>query len=456
MSYFDPINIYSPFKFGALHVVKGLKGLFKKGASVRSRVNSCGETLLGISEVIPGFGVVPAVFERRSKIASVGSLAAQRRLQVQEELSSESFKVQELYYDAFSSESITDLPLLKNVQQALDGSLPDVQFSAFSKRLSEYLQEKRSFLATDEVDRIESMIRKLDDAQRIALVLACILYAENEFDRKRFIGQFSSLIKGQLDTLQNGETLIFPAGYVKGSLLNLPGLLDETVDMHAVIMEVRRVEDKFDAVIFNTGEGINRYHLHRRRGLSSKIRAYPLGFMGIPEGKIGEMVDEMSDFSSGVKAMNSIKKFYEVLKKYCLSIDKTPFEYSEYIEQGRVGNCSGKAVQVWVHEQLREFQEGKTYWDFRNFSTRRMIENVSRIMEKAKTAFSYKHPIAKCEASSQILDPLKRMAIGLRGFFCDRSVYLPITRDELSKIVVRSKSVLAKREHGHPSSEGDG
>ena len=456
MSYFDPVTIFSPFKLGTSHVVKGLRSLFEKGASVHSRVNSCGEALLGLSEVVPGLGIVPAVLERRATIASGEGLVEQRRIQVQDELSSESFKVQELYYDTFSSESIDDLPLLKNVQLALDGSLPDVQFFAFSKRLSEYLQEKRPFLSPDEVSRFESMIKKLDDAQRVALVLTCILYAENELDRKRFIQQLSTLIKEQLAGLQNGETLIFPAGYVKGSLLNLPGLLDETVDMHAVLMEVRRIEDQFDAVIFNTGEGINRYHLHTGRGLSSKTRAYPLGFIGIPEGKIGQMIDEMSDFSGGITAMDSIKKFYGVLEKYSSSIDETPFGYSEYIEQGRVGNCSGKAVQVWVHEQLREFQEGKMYWDFRIFCTRRMIENVSRIVEKAKTTFSYKHPIAKCEASPQILDPLKRVVIGLRGFFYDRSVYLPITKDELSEIVVRSKSVLAKREHWHSSSEGNG
>ena len=412
--------------------------------------------ILGLSELIPGVGLVPASLERMSKISTVRGLLSQRTLQVQAELLTESFQVQELYYDTFSSETLADRSPLRGVQNALDGSLPDVQYAAFAKKISDYLKENEAKLSADMIDRCKSLLKKLAGAQEIATYLTCIFYAESVQDKQLLIQELKARVKDQLQKLSDGESLIFPAGYVKGSLLDLPRMLDQTVDMHAVLMEVHRVNESYDVVIFNTGEGINTYHSRDEDVDHGIIRAYPAGFMGISLHDMDVMIDEMMAFANtDDTAMDSIKKFYGVLNRHCAFVDEMPYGYSPYKEQGQVGNCSGKSIQVWLHEMMQDVDGGDAYWTFRKFCTRKMIDNVTRIEHKTSTTFPYKHPIAKLEASLAISDPYKRLAIGARGFFINRSIYLPMTKNELNEIVDRAKTVLDKREEKHPSPVDD-
>ena len=151
----------------------------------------------------------------------------------------------------------------------------------FAKKISDYLKENEAKLSADMIDRCKSLLKKLAGAQEIATYLTCIFYAESVQDKQLLIQELKARVKDQLQKLSDGESLIFPAGYVKGSLLDLPRMLDQTVDMHAVLMEVHRVNESYDVVIFNTGEGINTYHSRDEDVDHGIIRAYPAGFMGI-------------------------------------------------------------------------------------------------------------------------------------------------------------------------------
>lgn len=446
MDFYSDFNIGTSFKYGYNHIKDGVKKLSQSS----EKLKAIGEICFGALECLPLVGIVPALVEKKSANWTTEKLLSNREQFIQGQIESDSFALQEMYFDIYSS-NVPGRTLGLKLQAVLDNSTPDRQFSSLIRDLKKFSLGISG--TPSDHSKINDSIRLLEEAKPTALLVSEIITSKSIVKKKRLQKDLKDLIKQRVTNLKEGEALLIPSGYMNGNIHDFNGLKNGNVEGHSILIKLEKKNGLFQATVYNTGEGIE-YH---EKDKEHYDRIFPLHYENISEnvlisqsflaGLTGFAINERI-FS---KKKNRSADIYNVLNAHFGNPRKISEKDRSYHSQGRVNNCTKKCLQVWLHDELKE---APVYNKFRIFRLNQKVAKVEGILKKDKK-IRYSHPLAKW-GFTPTLNPLFSAFGGLRGFFGGSTLKLNISKKELENLKDYSKKVLSSREGKLLSKRGVG
>lgn len=435
MNYYCDFNLFSQFKYGVGHIKNGSTNLIRKNEPTQ-KLNALGEIALGSLEILPALGIVSAYTEKRVRNARLTSRLRQRNLFIKEDIKSDSFALQELYFDV-SSSRLRGKKYLR-LSTILDNSTPDRQIYSLIKDLKNYLAKNPAM-----IPKLKICLNKLKATRDVGLIISCIISTSSIDEKNRLKDLLKDTIKRQLEELEEDDYLLIPCGYMNGNIYDLSGVQKKSVNGHSMLMKVVKMPGSYEVTIFNTGDGFRMHSKDQER--SGNI--YPLSFDSIPadsilddaflETFVGFSLNEDPDKQvKGKHVYKSLIQNFGKPKKINDEDDKS------YHKQGTINNCTKKCLQVWLHNELKNDPE--LYQDFRCFRLQAKIDQVLRILSKNKKSTSYTQPMAKWGATNGVSFGKKNLQ-RYRGFLGGSSVKIDVSRKETEKLVEYAERLLRKR-----------
>lgn len=302
-----------------------------------------------------------------------------RKLAVQKDLSSESDKLQKLYFDTHSSTVKTAKQLTnKKTNEILSGGPFDNAIISLRQDLEAFIKFNRNIPMT-EMEEICRCLHMLKNAEEIALILSAIGSTSSKTQKEILRQHLQKVVAKQLANMHMDEQFLFPFGY--GNDGSFCGFDD---DGHVVILEIaRKGIDSCEIKFFNTGEGAE-YHLIEEKGVN---HFYPLIYKSsFSHLKDEKTLEDLTKFSSST--LMSKKLTMDDIYIYFINhfgsgnIDMK----NSYSEQGDIGNCQYKSLQVWLHSRLANC---RSYHEFRAFRLAKTLKEVNHLKDKD---FLYVHP----------------------------------------------------------------
>lgn len=303
---------------------------------------------------------------------------AQRKTVVQNELCSESHKLQKLYFDTHSSSVETTKKLASTkIKKILDGGAFDVAIVNLRQDLEDFLKTE-PFIRKIEKKEIKILIGMLEKAEELALVGSLLGNATSKIEKEKFRQQLQKIAEKQLADLAVDEKLLIPFGYGNdGSFCRLND------GGHAIILEIIRKDiDCCQIRVINTGEG-REYHFLLQVGEKYYPLLYTTTFSKLKDPKTLEGLTKFLSSTLMSKKLNINDIYTYFIQQFGSGDFDTQTSYSD---QGDNGNCTHKSLQAWFHSH---FGNCRCYHLFRAFRLKRTINEVSPFEDKD---FLYKHP----------------------------------------------------------------
>lgn len=437
MDYYDDFNLLSPLNYGRDHIVDGFHRLTDGKQTWGSFSLGLPEICWGVVEAVPVLGHVVGYAEKLAHNWTDEDLCHERRLYVQREIESSGYKIQELYFDTFSSSRLSALRPGNSALRVLDDSTPDLQIASLIRDLKQFLQKEYPI---DETERhhLEQSIRELERSQELANLISLIVTGSSPKQKEHFRNLLQDAMKHQIGSLNADEELLIPCGYFNGNVYEV----SKTSSGHMATLAVKRRSDGLlNLTLFNTGEG---FELHQR---SSDRRVYPQFFEGVSlaEEQLTAFLDELTRFAcppSG-EGPHKMQDVFDCLKRHCGEPRATAKEDQPYHTQGFVGNCTKKSLQVWLHHKMGA--ESFAYRAFRHFRLNSDLSTVSAILKNTSTTVEYTHPLRRWGYVSSEKKWLPFVYSALRGGISGQQVHVALAADALQDMQRYGEALIRKR-----------
>jgi len=437
MDCYEKFSLSSQFQYGTSHLSEGFHEL------TRSPVQASGKILLGIAEVIPILGIVPALIEKKAKNWTTQGKMHQRELFVAKEIENKSYQLKELYFDTYSS----SLPKNKNLklQSVLNNSTPDRQIMSLARDLKSFLTTHPE-LTDSQKARFQTVIQKLNEAQPTSVLISTIVANSSLKEKKQLQKDLMAMIQTRVRELPEGEDLIIPCGYMNGNIYDIKGLMNNRVEGHSIIMKLERKNDKYQITVYDTDPF---YQAAERPG-----RYYPKFYEGITLESLQNpsFLEAFTDPScnEGDRTVGT-EDVHACFEKY-LGPERlaTPGDFS-YHKQGSVANCTKKCLQVWLHSEMQDMEP--LYKDFRIFRLQNKIHNVQNILKKNRK-IKYTHPLAAWGFTGSTKNIFFAFVQGIKGRTISPKLSMEISKSEVNSLLEYAQKVLGERKKKQaPSSD---
>lgn len=433
MECYENFSLSSQYKYGASHLSEGIRDITK------TPLHSSGEILLGIAEIIPILGIIPAFIEKKAKNWTTQGKMHQRELFVASEIQKKSYQLQELYFDTYSS-SLRKNSFL-NLRMTLDNSTPDRQVMSLSRDL-EFFLEIHPELMDDQKNRFQKIIQKLKDAQSTSVLISTIVANSSLKEKKRLQKDLMALLAKRIKELPEGEDLLIPCGYMNGNIYDLKGLVSGRVQGHSILMKLEKRNDEYQMTIFDTAPW------DHEENLEKVGRYYPKFYEGISLQSLlnPDFLKEFTDLSHNEDLKKSVSAvdMHACFVKYLGPARKVdPAKDFSYHQQGSVSNCTKKCLQVWLHSEMQDMQP--LYKSFRIFRLQRKISNVQKMLNERKQ-IKYTHPMAAWGFTKNTSNVFFAFLQGIKGRFISPKMRMKISRQEVNSLLNYAHQVLDKRE----------
>lgn len=367
------------------------------------------------------------------KKENVEQILQEREEFVEKDIQSDSFKLQEMVFDAFS----LDKDFKPQLTAVFSNSTPDRQIFSLVRDLHDFMKENITTLSEPQLEKLHKVIRKLQDAKRTALLISAIISTKTIEEKEALRKELAAELKKRVENLADGEKILIPAGYMNGNIYDMKGLLEGKVEGHTMLLEVQKRGDVFDARVFNTGIGRS---LHTKDP-KKKNNYFPLRYQNIPKDKLGTLFfDRLTAFSwnEGI-VPHKITRVYALLKVlWGAPVKPNPKVEKSYRMQISQNNCTKKSLQVWMHDEMQDMEP--IYKQFRNFRTKKKIVEARKITSKGLKELKYNLPLAM--ESEGKLDFASKM----NRFLAAKPKQIPIATDIIRNLVKKSEGVLKRRE----------
>ncbi|PJD94702.1 MAG: hypothetical protein CK425_10685 [Parachlamydia sp.] len=433
MDCYENFSLSSQFKYGSSHLSEGVHNLTK------TPVQSCGKILLGVVEIIPVLGIVPAYIEKKAKNWTTQGKMHQRELFVASEIEKKSYQLQELYFDTYSSALPKDARL--KLRMVLDNSTPDRQVMSLSRDL-EFFLEIHPELTDVQKNRFQRIIQKLKDAQATSVLISTIVANPSLKEKKLLQKDLMDLIAKRIKELPEGEDLIIPCGYMNGNIYDIKGLMDGRVQGHSIMMKLEKRNGEYQMTIFDTAP------LDHEENPEKAGRYYPKFYEGISRQSLlnPDFLKEFTDLSHNEdlnKSVSAVDMHACFVKYFGPARKVDPAKNFSYHQQGSVSNCTKKCLQVWLHSEMQDMQP--LYKSFRIFRLQRKISNVQNILKERKK-IKYTHPLAAWGFTRSTSNVFFAFLQGVKGRVISPKMHVAVSKGEVNSLVDYAQRVLGKRE----------